>query len=207
MKRAEGQFKEGKVSKALRSSAKEEIEGHCDYGNEQELKNRWCDEGGWRGECWDVIAWRAVQVKATDGGVFVAIVGPIFFWVQLRQSCFILRQFIFRGEGIYGFTRGEWDGLDSLWILLIQRFGWRGWLILGEPPTGFGAEGGGGGSSQGAGVRHRAEGEVQLPEESEVLATTLGWRGANQVWWGDAGFAEPLPQGTGFTTAGPWVAI
>lgn len=47
--------------------------------------------------------------------------------------------------------------------------------MLGEPPAGLGAEGGRGASSQGAGVRQRAEGEVQLTEESEVLAATLGW--------------------------------
>lgn len=79
--------------------------------------------------------------------------------------------------------------------------------MLGEPPAGLGAEGGRGASRQRAGVRHRAEGEVQLPEESEVLAATLGWGGAHELGGGDAGLAEPLPEGTGLAATGPGVAV
>lgn len=79
--------------------------------------------------------------------------------------------------------------------------------MLGEPPACLGAEGGRGGSSQRAGVRHGAEGEVHLPEEPEVLATALGWGGAHKLGGGNAGLAEPLPQGAGLTAAGPGVTI
>lgn len=79
--------------------------------------------------------------------------------------------------------------------------------MLGEPPAGLGAEAGCCGASQGAWVRHRAEGEIHLTEESEVLAATLGWGGAHDLRGGDAGFAEPLPEGTGLTAAGPGVAV
>lgn len=79
--------------------------------------------------------------------------------------------------------------------------------MLGEPPARLGAEGGGCGSGHGAGVRHGAEGEIHLTQESEVLATALGWGGAHDFWGGDAGFAEPLPEGTGLTAAGPGVAV
>lgn len=79
--------------------------------------------------------------------------------------------------------------------------------MLGEPPAGLGAEGGRGGSSQRARVGQRAEGEVQLPEESQVLAAALGWGGAHELRGGDAGLAEPLPEGAGLTAAGPGVTI
>ena len=89
----------------------------------------------------------------------------------------------------------------------MQGLGRRCGLVFGEPPAGLGAEGGRGGSSHGAGVSQGAEGEVQLPEESEVLALTLGWGVAHEVGGSNAGFAEPLPQGASFTTAGPRVSI
>ena len=79
--------------------------------------------------------------------------------------------------------------------------------MLGEPPAGLGAEGGCGASSKRAGVRQRAEGEVQLPEKAEVLAATLGRGGAHEVRGGDAGLAEPLPERAGLAAAGPGVAI
>lgn len=79
--------------------------------------------------------------------------------------------------------------------------------MLGEPPAGFGAEGGCGGSSQGSRVRQRAESKVQFPEESEILATTLRWGRAHELRRGDAGFAEPLPEGTGLAAAGPGITI
>lgn len=79
--------------------------------------------------------------------------------------------------------------------------------MLGEPPAGFGAVGGRGASSQWAGIRHRAEGKVQLPQKSEVLTAPWGWWGAYQLRGGDAGLSEPLPQGTRLAAAGPGVAI
>lgn len=48
-----------------------------------------------------------------------------------------------------------------------------------EPPAGLGAEGGGGGAGNGARVRQRAEGEVHLTKEAEILATTGGRGGAD----------------------------
>ena len=50
-----------------------------------------------------------------------------------------------------------------------------------EPPAGFGAEGGGGGASDGARVGQGAEGEVHLPEEAEVLATAGRRGGADDL--------------------------
>lgn len=79
--------------------------------------------------------------------------------------------------------------------------------MLGEPPAGLGAEGGRGGAGQGAGVRQRAEGEVQLSQEPEVLAATLGGGGAHDLRGGDAGLAEPLPEGAGLAAAGPGIAV
>lgn len=79
--------------------------------------------------------------------------------------------------------------------------------MLGEPPTGLGAEGGRGASSHGAGVRQRAEGKVQLTQESEVLAATLAGGAAHDLGGGDASFAEPLPEGAGLAAAGPGVAV
>lgn len=79
--------------------------------------------------------------------------------------------------------------------------------MLGEPPAGLGAEGGCGASSQRAGVWQRTQGKVQLPEKSEVLATTWGWGGAYELGGGNAGLAEPLPEGTGLTAAGPGITI
>lgn len=79
--------------------------------------------------------------------------------------------------------------------------------MLGEPPAGLGAKRCRSASSQRARVRQRAEGKVQLPEKSEVLATSLGWGGAHQLRGGDAGLTEPLPEGTGLTAAGPGITI
>ena len=79
--------------------------------------------------------------------------------------------------------------------------------MLGEPPAGLGAEGGCCASSQWAWVRHRAESKVHFPQESEVLATTRGWGGAHELGRGDAGFAEPLPEGTSLTATGPGIPI
>lgn len=79
--------------------------------------------------------------------------------------------------------------------------------MLGEPPAGLGAEGGCGASRQRAGVRQRTQGKVQLPEKSEVLAATWGWGGAYELRGGNAGLAEPLPEGASLTAAGPGVTI
>lgn len=76
-----------------------------------------------------------------------------------------------------------------------------------EPPAGLGAEGGGGGAGNGARVRQRAEGEVHLTKEAEILATTGGRGGADDFRWGDTGLTEPLPQGTGLTATRPGVGI
>lgn len=39
------------------------------------------------------------------------------------------------------------------------------------------------------------------------MATTLGWGGAHELRGRDPGVTEPLPEGTGFTAAGPGVII
>lgn len=79
--------------------------------------------------------------------------------------------------------------------------------MLGEPPAGLGAEGGCGASSQRARVRQRTQGKVQLPEKSEVLAATWGRGGAYEIRGGNAGLAEPLPEGASLTAAGPGITI
>lgn len=76
-----------------------------------------------------------------------------------------------------------------------------------EPPAGFGAEGGGGGASDGARIGQGAEGEVHLPKEAKILAAAGGRGGADHLGWRDAGLTEPLPQGTGLAAAGPGVGI
>ena len=55
-----------------------------------------------------VHALGALQLEAGDGGVFVAVVGPVFFWVQLGECRFIGRQFIL---GRDGFDGGLWEVL------------------------------------------------------------------------------------------------
>lgn len=79
--------------------------------------------------------------------------------------------------------------------------------MLGVPPARLGAEGGGGASSQRAGVGHGAEGKVQLPEEAEVLASALRGRHAHELGGGEASLAEPLPQAAGLAAARPGVAV
>lgn len=54
-----------------------------------------------------VIAWWALKFKAADGGVFVAVVCPVFFWVKLRECCLILGHFILRGDGFSGGFGGK----------------------------------------------------------------------------------------------------
>lgn len=76
-----------------------------------------------------------------------------------------------------------------------------------EPPAGFGAEGGGGGAGDGTWVGQGAEGKVHLAEEAEVLAPAGGGRGTDHLRGGDAGLAEPLPQGPGLTATGPGVGV
>lgn len=79
--------------------------------------------------------------------------------------------------------------------------------MLGVPPARLGAEGGGGASSQRAGVGHGAESKVQLPEEPEVLASALGGRHAHELGGGEASLTEPLPEAAGLAAAGPGVAV
>lgn len=79
--------------------------------------------------------------------------------------------------------------------------------MLGIPPACLGAKGGGGASSQRAGVRHGAEGKVQLSEEAEVLASALRGRHAHELGGGEASLAEPLPQAVGLAAARPGVAV
>lgn len=98
-------------------------------------------------------------------------------------------------------------GLDGLWGLLEDAFRRGLGLVLVEPPAGFGAECGGGGASDGAWIGQGAEGEVHLTEEAKVLPTA-GWRGgADHLGRGNAGLAEPLPQGAGLAAARPGVGV
>lgn len=76
-----------------------------------------------------------------------------------------------------------------------------------DPPAGFGAEGGGGGAPNGAGVGQGAEGEVHLTKEAQVLAAAGGGGGADHIGGRNAGLAEPLPQGTSLTATGPGVGV
>ena len=76
-----------------------------------------------------------------------------------------------------------------------------------EPPAGFGAERGGGGAADGTWVGQGAESKVHLTEEAEVLAPAGGGRGTNDLGGGDAGLAEPLPQGSGLTATRPRVGV
>lgn len=76
-----------------------------------------------------------------------------------------------------------------------------------EPPAGLGAEGGGGGASDGAWVGQGAEGEVHLTKEAKVLAAAGGRGSADHLGWRDTCLTEPLPQGAGLTATGPGVGV
>jgi len=76
-----------------------------------------------------------------------------------------------------------------------------------EPPAGFGAKGGGGGTSDGAGIGKGAGGEVHLTKKAEVLVAA-GSRGcADNLGRRDAGLTEPLPQAASLAAAGPGVGV
>ncbi len=91
--------------------------------------------------------------------------------------------------------------------LLKDALGSADRLVLGEPPAGLGAEGGGGGAREGAGVRKWAQGEVHLPQEAQVLSTTRSWGGAQNLGAGQTGTSEELPQGTSLAAASPGVVV
>lgn len=196
-----------------RGSAEKKMESECRYGDREEAEEegeRGLGDGGWgRGESCAVEAEWAVQVKTGDGGVFVAVVGPIFLLVHLRQRCLVLRQFVL-GEGlggVLGLAAREMEGLATFWAPLVGRLGWGGGLVFGVPPACLGAEGGGGASSQRAGVGHGAEGKVQLSEEAKVLASALSGRHARELGGGEASLAEPLPQAAGLAATRPGVVV
>lgn len=72
----------------------------------------------------------AVQLEAADGGIFVAIVGPVFFLVQFGEGHLVLRQFVLGGEGfgrgfreVLRLDRGEREGLHSFRALLVGCLG------------------------------------------------------------------------------------
>lgn len=79
--------------------------------------------------------------------------------------------------------------------------------MFGEPPAGLGAEGSGGGSSQGARVWQGAQGKVHLTQEAEVQATAGCRRGTEKLRTGDSVGSEELPEWTSLTTTGPGIVV
>lgn len=105
-----------------------------------------------------------------------------------------------------GFSSSEGVRL-GLGTLFKDALGSADGLVLGEPPAGLGAEGGGGGASEGAGVGKWAQSEVHLPQEAQVLSTTRSWGSAHNLGAGHTGTSEELPQGTSLTAARPGVVV
>lgn len=79
--------------------------------------------------------------------------------------------------------------------------------MLGEPPAGLGAEGSGGGSSQGARVWQGAQGKVHLTQEAKVQATAGSRRGTEQLRTGDPVGPEELPEWASLTATGPGIVV
>lgn len=105
-----------------------------------------------------------------------------------------------------GFSCGEGVRL-GLGVLLEDALGGADGLMLGEPPAGLGAEGGGGGAGERAGVGKGAQGEVHLPQEAQVLSATGSGGSAQHVGAGYTGATEELPQGTSLAAACPGVVV
>lgn len=79
--------------------------------------------------------------------------------------------------------------------------------MLGEPPAGLGAEGSGGGSSQGARVWQGAQGKVHFTQEAKVQATAGSRRCTEQLRTGDPVGPEELPKWASLTATGPGIVV